>query len=165
VAKIVTALNDANRSMIGNPRRGTYAVSFITKQIEETEAFSQILASLGLEVRINRKHDELGQLQFAYVVLYRAPDQKRLFEVVEGQLEPNRRERFEQLVLARGPIPEDIIEKIHKVDQRGWSLERIASRMNEAGIIAGMGGHQWTPKKVKAVLAGGSGHSGSEREG
>jgi hypothetical protein len=96
----------------------------------------------------------------AYVVLYSASDQRTLFEAVESELNEERRQALEDLVLARGPIPPHILERIRKAKRRGWSATKIADTMNERGIIAGMGGVHWTPKKVRAALA--AGHKGPE---
>jgi hypothetical protein len=35
---------------------------------------------------------------------------------------------------------------------RGWKFAKIADKMNEQGIIAGMGGVRWTPQKVRKAL-------------
>jgi hypothetical protein len=104
-------------------------------------------------VRTNIRHDENGDPIRAYVTLYKADDQRRLFEVIEERLKPERRQRFEDLVVARGPIPDDILEKIRVSAERGRRPDQIANRMNEIGVIAGMGGIRWTAKKVRAALA------------
>jgi hypothetical protein len=157
VATLAAALNDPDRSMIGNPRTGTYAVSFITNDIGEATQVARLLASLGFEVRINCRCDETGDVATAYVTLYSADDQRTLFETVKSELNEERRKALEDLVLARGPIPPDILERIRRAKQRGWSATKVANTMNELGIIAGMGGVRWTPKKVRAALAMGKG--------
>jgi hypothetical protein len=87
----------------------------------------------------------------AYVVLYDAADQRRLFEVLESRLDPERHQRLEDLVLARGPIPDNILKRIRRASEI-WSADRIAEALNGQGIIAGMGGIRWTAKKVRAAL-------------
>jgi hypothetical protein len=87
------------------------------------------------------------------VTLYGADDLRKLLELVENQLEPTRWQRFEALVLARGPIPDELLEKIRNSHQlNDMSCAEIAARLNERGIIAGMGGHYWTDAKVTKAL-------------
>jgi hypothetical protein len=153
VAALAAALNDANRSLIGDPRRGSYAVSFRTKDINEARRLAKHLESLGLNARTNIRFDDRGEPTLAYVVLYDAADQRCLFEVLESRLDPERHQRLEDLVLARGPIPDDLLKRIWAVSERlAWSADRIAEQMNRQGIIAGMGGIRWTAKKVQAAL-------------
>jgi len=152
VAALAPALNDANRSLIGDPRRGSYAVSFRTKNMNEARQLAEHLASLGLNARTNVRYDDRGERTLAYVVLYDAADQQRLFEVLESRLDPERHQRLEDLVLARGPIPDDILKRIWRASEI-WSADRIAEALNGQMIIAGMGGIRWTAKKVRAALA------------
>jgi hypothetical protein len=154
VAALAAALNDANRSLIGDPRRGSYTVSFRTKDMNEARRLAKHLASLGLNARTNMRFDDRGEPTLAYVVLYDAADQRRLFEVLESGLDPRRHQRLEDLVLARGPIPDDILKRIWSAStSRGLGADRIAKALNDQGIIAGMGGIRWTAKKVRAALA------------
>ena len=119
----------------------------------EAETLEQQLKALGLNPKTNYKRDEAGEPIFAFVVLYGHPDQRALFELTKAQLQFERREQFELLVLARGPIPPDIKQRIRDaVSLWGWSPDKIADKMNTGGVVAGMGGKQWTAKKVKAAL-------------
>ena len=45
-----------------------------------------------------------------------------------------------------------MLENIRKSHQAGRSPYKIASRMNELGVVAGMVGVRWTAKKVKKAL-------------
>jgi hypothetical protein len=153
VAGLAPALNDANRSLIGDPRRGSYTVSFRTNDMSEARRVANQLASLGLNARTNLRYDDRGEPTLAYVVLYDAADQRRLFEILESRLDPNRRQRLEDLVLARGPIPDELLERIWVASERlDWSADQLAKEMNRQGIIAGMRGIRWTVKKVRAAL-------------
>jgi hypothetical protein len=141
VAALAPALNDANRSLIGDPRRGSYTVSIRTKDMNEARRMENHLASLGLNARTNVRYDDRGEATLAYVVLYDAADQQRLFEVLESRLDPRRHQRLEDLVLARGPIPDDLLERIRALSELpSSSADRIAQQLNGKGIIAGMGG-------------------------
>jgi hypothetical protein len=164
-AAVAAALNDADRSITGDPRRGTYAVSLLTKDMHEARQLARQLASLGLEARTNVRHDEHGEPTFAYVTLYDAADQRRLFDLLERHLDADRHQRFEDLVLARGPIPDDILERIWRASEVcSWNAETIAQKMNERRIIAGMGGIHWTARKVRAALARHHGRDNQRRE-
>jgi hypothetical protein len=45
------------------------------------------------------------------------------------------------VVLARGPIPDDLLERIRALSELpSSSADRIAQQLNGKGIIAGMGG-------------------------
>ena len=121
--------------------------------MSEARRLANHLASLGLNARTNVRYDDGGEPTLAYVVLYEGADQRRLFEILESHLDPNRRQRLEDLVLARGPIPDELLERICAASERlAWNADRLAEQMNRQGIIAGMGGIRWTAKKVKAVL-------------
>jgi hypothetical protein len=153
VAAIAAALNDANRSLIGDPRRGSYAVSLRTRDVNEARRLASHLASLGLTARTNVRYDDRGEPTLAFVVLYDAADQRRLLEALESRLDPRRHQRLEDLVLARGPIPDDLLERIRALSELpSWSADRIAQQLNGKGIIAGMSGIRWTAKKVRAAL-------------
>src|SRR5207244_382633 len=89
----------------------------------------------------------------AQVTIYAKGDQKHLFECTHTRLSREQHQRLEDLVLARGPIPDDILEKIWISQQKGRKPNQIAERMNELGVIAGMGGKRWTAKKVGNALA------------
>lgn len=93
-----------------------------------------------------------GQPVVAYTHIYGKEDQRKLFDRLQSKLNEPRRDLFERLVLARGPIPEDILDRMVKARQRGWKFSKIAEKMNEQGIIAGMGGIRWTAQKVTKAL-------------
>jgi hypothetical protein len=120
--------------------------------MSEARRLANHLASLGLNARTNVRHDNRGEPTLAFVVLYDAADQQRLFEALESRLDPQRHRRLEDLVLARGPIPDDILKRIWTASDI-WSADRIAEALNDQGITAGMGGIRWTAKKVRAALA------------
>jgi hypothetical protein len=111
------------------------------------------LATIGIIPRTSIEHDSLGFPAWAQVTIYAKGDQKRLFERTQTWLCREQRQRFEDLVLARGPIPDDILEKIWISHKRGRKPNQIAERMNELRVIAGMGGKRWTAQKVRKALA------------
>jgi hypothetical protein len=152
MAAIVEALNDADHTLIGDPREGVYRVAFASNVKEAMERAEQ-LARIGIIPRTSIEHDSFGWPMWAQVTIYAKGDQKHLFECTETRLSREQRQRFEDLVLARGPIPDDILEKIWISHQKGRKPNQIASRMNELGVIAGMGGKRWTGQKVRNALA------------
>jgi hypothetical protein len=154
VAILAAALNDSERSLIGDVRRGSYSVSIRTPDMTEAERFAATLTELGLTVQTNYKRDRGGTPTLALVTLYDANDLKQLFDLVEGELEPERRKRLGDLVLARGPIPDEVLDFMWGAcERRRLSDDEIAEELNELGIIAGMKGKRWTGKKVKQALA------------
>lgn len=152
MAAIVDALNDADHTLIGDPREGVYKVAFGSRPKEAMERAKQ-LARIGIIPTTSIEHDSFGTPDWAKVTIYAKSDQKHLFECTETRLSREQRQRLEDLVLARGPIPDDILEKIWISHQKGRKVNQIANRMNELGVIAGMGGRRWTAKKVRNALA------------
>jgi hypothetical protein len=154
VAALAAALNEVDRALIGDPREGNYKVAFKTENMMEAMERARQLARLGVIPRTTIEHDtRFGEPILAHVNIYAKGDQKHLFESAQTRLSREQRKRFEDLVLARGPIPDDILEKIWISYQRGRKPTQIAERMNELGVIAGMGGKRWTAKKVRDALA------------
>ena len=88
----------------------------------------------------------------AYVATYWFEDQKRLFEAVKDQLDEPRRKRLEDLVLARSPVPEELLPRMRATIRSGKSYEYLADRLNELDIVVGMRGGSWTPPKVLLAL-------------
>jgi hypothetical protein len=152
LAAIIDALNDVDRTVIADPREGAYRVAFGSNPSEAMERARQ-LARIGIIPRTSIEHDSFGTPVWAQVTIYANGDQKHLFELTQARLSREQRQRLEDLVLARGPIPDDILEKIWVSHQRGRKPNQIADRMNELGVIAGMGGKRWTAQKVRKALA------------
>ena len=149
---LAAALNDAKRSLIGDPREGVYKVSFTTSDMKEAMTFARQLARIGIVPTTTISHDEFGNPIHAHVNVHSKTAQQHLLEVTESKLNQVRRKRLEDLVLARGPIPEEIVEKIAMSAEGGRTPAQIAAKMNQVGVIAGMGGIRWTGKKVRAAL-------------
>jgi hypothetical protein len=154
LAAIVDALNDVDRAVIDDPREGTYRVGFGTSDMKEAMERAKQLVRIGIVPRTSIEHDHMfGTPVWAQVTIYAKGDQKHLFELTQTRLSQKQGQRFEDLVLARGPIPDDILEKIWISHERGRKPNQIAQRMNELGVIAGMGGKCWTSQKVRKAVA------------
>ena len=110
------------------------------------------LARIGIIPCTSIEHDSFGTPIWAQVTIYAKGDQKHLFECTHTRLSREQHQRLEDLVLARGPIPDDLLEKIWVSHQKGRKLNQIAKRMTELGVIAGMGGKRWTAQKVRKAL-------------
>ena len=144
---ITAALNDPGRSNIGDPRRGTYAVSFTGKTLNDLGEITGSLETIGVTWQTNNSHS--GNKVF--LAVYAFDDQRKLLAASGPGLEIDRLSALEVLVHARGPIPDDLVRKIRVSVARGKSYAYVADRLNELGIVTGMGGHKWTTKKVRAV--------------
>jgi hypothetical protein len=153
-AAVAAALDDPKRSLIGDPSEGRYwGVSLITSEMKEAMQFARQLAGLGIIPTTNITHDQFGNPALAHVHVYRRDEQEALLEIVQEALSEPRRRALTDLVLARGPIPEDILEKIWISHHRGGRRPgQIAERMNELGVIAGRR-KRWTAQKVQKALA------------
>jgi hypothetical protein len=154
VAAVAAALNDADRALIGDPRERQYKVAVQFAQLKESFEFARQLARLGIIPSTTILHEDMfGEPAASVVNIHGKEAQRALLKQVGRKLDEPRLKKLQDLVLARGPIPEDILERTAKARERGWSYLKIASKMNELGIIEGMGGVRWTPQKVKKALA------------
>ena len=119
MAAIVDALNDRDHTLIGDPREGVYKLAIRTSNMKEAVERARQLAKIGIIPTTSIEHDSFGTPIWAQVTIYAKGDQKHLFECTETRLSREQRQRFEDLVLARGPIPDDILEKIWISHHRG----------------------------------------------
>ena len=55
-------------------------------------------------------------------------------------------------MLARGPLPDEIRDRIYQLNESGWTPSRIAKRMNERDVMPGRGGKDWTSRKINKIL-------------
>jgi hypothetical protein len=140
LAAIVEALNDVDRSpfpaglgrvgpradetVIDDPREGAYRVAFGTSNMKQAMERAKQLATIGIIPRTSIEHDSLGFPVWAQVTIYAKGDQKHLFECTQTRLCREQRQRLGDLVLARGPIPDDILEKIWISHKKGASPTR-----------------------------------------
>jgi hypothetical protein len=153
VTAVAAVIENRERSVIGDPRQGIYKVSLTTGNMKEAMQFAKDLARLGIVPTTTIEHDQFGGPTWANVNVYTNSDQKALLDAVGPLLKPRRRQELTDLVLARGPITNDLLERIVNARTRGMSPQKIAGKLNELGEIAGMGGIRWTAKKVSRALA------------
>lgn len=152
-AAVVAALNNADHTLIGDPRKKGYRIAFGFAELKEALPFARQLALLGITPHTTIKHDAFGWPVLTSVNVLGKDDQRGLYEGLASQLDTPQAEALGALVLARGSVPDDILERMVMARTRGWKPVKIAQKMNEEGIIAGMGGVRWTPQKVKKALA------------
>jgi hypothetical protein len=152
VASLAAALNDPKRAKIGNPERNIWYVCFTPRSGEELDRIAQDLNQLGVTFQINHLSGEgsAGAI-IAYLAIYDLEEQNKLLDSMGDRLEGPRRMAFENLVLARGPIPDDVLAKMIATIDAGKSPEYLADKLNELGIVAGRG-QKWTPKKVRKAV-------------
>jgi hypothetical protein len=151
-AAVAAALDDPERSLIGDPRQGVYKVSLVSSGMREAMQFAKQLARLGTGPTTTITHDDSGQPVTAFVNVYTVDDLKALLESVQAGLSEPRRQALQDLVLARTPIPDELLDKIWTSHERGRTPHQIATRMNELDVMPGRGGRGWTAKKVKGAL-------------
>lgn len=128
-------------------------MSFVASNAHEVTELGESLSALRVRHQTNcvrAGRDESSPV--AYVATYWHEDQKRLFEAVKDQLTEPRRKRLEDLVLARSPIPKDILARMRATIRSGKSYEYLADRLNELDIVVGMRGGPWTPPKLLLAL-------------
>jgi DNA invertase Pin-like site-specific DNA recombinase len=49
-------------------------------------------------------------------------------------------------------VPPEVVRRIRRRRKAGWSLPRIADRLEEEGVPTGHGGKRWRPSSVASVL-------------
>jgi hypothetical protein len=86
------------------------------------------------------------------LAIYAHEGQTRLLGFVAALLDGTRLRELEDLVAARGPVPEEILRRMQATINSGKSYEYLADALNHHGVIAGMRGREWTAKKVRQAL-------------
>ena len=142
-AAIAAALDDPERSLIGDPREGVYKVSLVSSRMKEAIQLARQLARLGIIPMTTITHDDFGGPLLAYVNVHAVSAQKQLLEIVQPALAEPQRQALEDLVLARTPIPDELLEQIWRSHKRGRTPHQIATRMNELDVMPGRGGKGW----------------------
>jgi predicted nucleic acid-binding protein len=153
VAALADALNEPKRAIIGDVREGVYKVAFTTHAGSEARELAKQLARIGIIPRTYIDHDRLGEPISFEVAIWEKADQRHLLNTTSTRLAPGAREQLNDLVLARGPIPDDLLERIWNAHHRGMTPARQADELNELKIITGMGGKRWTAQKVRKAVA------------
>jgi len=128
-------------------------VSFVESNVHELARLGESLSLLGVNYQANYARAERKERsEVAYIATYWRDDQNRLFAAVKDLLIEPRRKLLEDLVLARSPIPEDILARMRATIRIGKGYDYLAERLNELDIVVGMGGKPWTPRKVLLAL-------------
>lgn len=149
-------LNDPRHSRIGNPRTNTWAVSFSSTGVHELAALAAELEALGVEFQTNYARAEdpkREERQRAFLTIYELASQERLLAAIGPLLGGSRFRKLEDLVAARSPVPDDLLRRMAATIEIGKSYEYLADALNRRGVIAGMGGREWTAKKARRALA------------
>jgi hypothetical protein len=153
VAFLATYLSTPGGSRIGNPRKNSWFVTFVARHAHDVTRLGESLTVLRVRHKTNYVRGELDEgSPVAYVATYWFEDQKRLFEAVKDQLDEPRKKQLEDLVLARSPIPEELLARMRATIRSGKSYEHLADRLNELDIVVGMRGGPWTPPKLLLAL-------------
>ena len=153
VSSLVDALNDASRTRIGNPWRGTFHVSIAVDIAQEAASLADELDLLGVTYQANFKRDEQGTPRMAFLAIYALDDQRRILETLGERLTAPRHRSLANLVAARGPIPPELVQRLANSLSWGKSYEYLADRLNDLAIVDSMGSRRWTAKKLKQKLA------------
>jgi hypothetical protein len=152
VALIAAALNDPERSHIGDPRCGSYAVSLIATDAKEARSLESALKSLDLVVKTDHRLPPGATTAKITVNVHDPGHQRRLLRALEERLDPERRELLDLLVRSRGSIPAQLLEQIKHQHTGRETLEDIADVLNSAGVIDGMKGKHWSAYRLQTAL-------------
>ena len=145
VTRLAELLNDPTRSWIDDPNTGSLTVSFLAAGWGEAEKLARMLRSLELLPRFGQTSGEP-----VIVNVYTGSDQRRLYQAVEAELEPDRRRLFDQLLQARGSIPLHLLDRIERLDALECTPDEIADQLSESRVG---GDGRWTAEQVQRVLA------------
>ena len=145
VSLLAALLNDPARSRIDDPNTGTLTVSFLATDQREADKLARMLRSLELLPRFGETAGEP-----VIVNVYTGSDQRRLYQAVEAELEPDRRRLFDQLLQARGSIPLHLLDRIERLDALECTPDEIADQLSESRVG---GDGRWTAEQVQRVLA------------
>jgi hypothetical protein len=151
VTFVAATLNDEEHADIGDPRKGKYTVAFPCEPGERVRELVNNLTVLGIVPRATVYYDEYAVVVKVTVNIYTNTDHRLLFEKTKDGLEPGTSRRLDDLVLARSRLPDEIRENIYRSADGGRTPAQIAARMNELGIVAGMG-KSWTPQKISKIM-------------
>jgi DNA invertase Pin-like site-specific DNA recombinase len=80
-------------------------------------------------------------------------ESRRIGERTAEGIARRRREHPRRPWGRRPEVPTEVVRRIKRRRNAGWSLSRIAKRLNEEGIATVHGGRAWYPSTVRAVLA------------
>ena len=145
VTRLAELLNDPTRSWIDDPNTGSLTVSFLATDQREADKLARMLRSLELLPRFGETAGEP-----VIVNVYTGSDQRRLYQAVEAELEPDRRRLFDQLLQARGSIPLHLLDRIERLDALECTPDEIADQLSESRVG---GDGRWTAEQVQRVLA------------
>jgi hypothetical protein len=143
---LIDVLNDGSRTRIGDPWRGSYHVAIDVTDRPDVHELREQLAALGVTHQVN-----VGVRD--RIAIYDPASIKKLLELGE-QLEPRIHKKLDELVRARGLIPDTIVNGIHWYLDEGKDPEWIAARMNTQRLVDGLGGTKWTADKVLQASRG-----------
>jgi hypothetical protein len=143
---LAKALNDGSRTRIGDPWRGTYHVAIDVTDQPDTDQLREELHALGVAHQVNFGNRDR-------IAIY-TPDGIEKLLGLGDQLDPRVHHRLDTIVRARGPVAAEIAIRMNDYLSMNRDPAWIAARMNEHGIVDGMGGQGWNPRKVKAAARG-----------
>src|SRR4051794_35142113 len=150
VSPLAAALNDNTRVRIGNPRRGTFAISIATAETRQAMDLAAQLDRLEVDYQTNFRRDAHGSPHTAFLTIYELDSQRRLLDALGDDLSAERYATLELLVRARGSVPQRLLRRIDATVALGKSYGYIAERMNHERHIDGMG-RGWTTKKLRQL--------------
>jgi hypothetical protein len=153
VAVFAAALNGPT-ARIGNPWKNTWWVSVSSEDVDELVELGASLDELDITYQTNYHRDEHGTPDKGFVAIYDRESQARLLDALREELDEPTRQRLQDLVDARGPIPPDILARMKStLSYPDLGPAYLAERLNELRIIYGMRKGPWTAKSVRRALA------------
>jgi hypothetical protein len=155
VSNLAARLNDVRRTRIADHRQNNWTVSFVSTDVHELASLATALEALGIEYQTNYARAEdprRAERHRAFLAIYDHQGQTQLLEAVRPLLAGPRLLKLEELVAARGPLSDELLRRMTATIAFGKDHAYLADGLNRQGIIAGMGGHKWTARKVRKAL-------------
>jgi hypothetical protein len=153
VSEVITALNDPERSIIGNPREGGYRITIAYEDPSLIKPMVMNLATIGIVPTTTISYNSWGIFKRGRINIDSKSGQRRLLQIVDDErLIPDRRRLLADLTAARGPVNDKVRDLIYEATDKGEQPSQIAKRLNDLDVMSGRGGMGWTGQKIRKIL-------------
>jgi len=93
-----------------------------------------------------------GEAMANVIATFARFESRRIGERTAEGIARRRRDRPHEPWGRRAEVPTEVVRKIRRRHKAGWSLSRIARRLNEERVATAHGGRAWHPSTVRAIL-------------
>jgi DNA invertase Pin-like site-specific DNA recombinase len=94
----------------------------------------------------------MGEAAAFVIAAFAQAERKRIGERTREGLAVKRAEGVRLGRPRSAKVSKATVERIRRQRSRGWSLQRIADKLNAGGVPTAAGGSEWRPSSVQAIL-------------